>query len=139
MSKVFDWPVRIYWEDTDAGGIIYHANYLRFLERARTELLRTFGLEQSHLDTTCPVQFVVADLSIAYKRVARLDDALVVHTSVKALRHASVVFHQWATRGEELIVDATVRVAVIDPAAGTPKIMPPDLHSRFAPYLGDEC
>lgn len=139
MSKVFDWPVRIYWEDTDAGGIVYHANYLRFFERARTELLRKLHVEQSKLALTNAVQFVVADLSITYRKSAKLDDALCVHTSIKTLRHASIIFHQWATRGEELIADSTVRVAVIDPASGAPKLMPPQFHCLFAPYLGSEC
>ena len=76
--SAFEWPVRVYWEDTDAGGVVYYANYLRFLERCRTEWLRVRGIAQRELAASQGVQFMVLGLSIDYKAAARLDDALVV-------------------------------------------------------------
>src|SRR5690606_31315718 len=81
----FSWPVRVYWEDTDGGGIVYYANYLRFLERARTEWLRSLGFSQQRLATEAGIIFTVVNLSVEYRRPARLDDELEVRSEVHAM------------------------------------------------------
>ena len=90
----FVWPVRVYYEDTDAGGVVYYANYLKFMERARTEWLRTRGFEQDVLIKEQDLVFAVRSLSIDYLRPARLDDLLQVRVTVSELRRASIVFEQ---------------------------------------------
>ena len=90
MEHAFHWPVRVYWEDTDAGGIVFYANYLKFFERARTEWLRSLGIEQQRLREDSGGMFVVADSHVKYHRAARLDDTLLVTAKLKELRLASM-------------------------------------------------
>ena len=92
----FVWPVRVYWEDTDAGGIVFYANYLKFMERARTEWLRSLGLEQHRLRETTGGIFVVGETSVRFHRAARLDDELLVTAGVEQLGRASLVIAQQA-------------------------------------------
>ncbi len=120
----FRWPVRIYWEDTDGGGIVYYANYLRFLERARTEWLRSFGHSQAELAREPGVLFSVIDLAVKYLRPARLDDALQVSCRPVAEGRASARFIQQVLRGEELLLDASVRVACLDARSLRPTRLP---------------
>lgn len=128
----FSFPVRVYWEDTDAGGIVYHANYLKFMERARSEWLRELGVNQRTLvDSDEAALFVVADMQIRFRRAAHLDDALVVKTTVDVVRSASVTFKQEVFRDDVLLCDATVRVGVIDPVTRRPKAMSETLKARF--------
>lgn len=94
----FCWPVRVYWEDTDAGGVVYYANYLKFFERARTEWLRRLGLEQHALRESTGGVFVVSEAAIKYHRSARLDDALTINLRLQQAGKASVVFVQQAWR-----------------------------------------
>ena len=124
MIDEFHWPVRVYYEDTDAGGVVYHANYLKFFERARTEFLRRLGWNQQELLKKEVCAFVVSELSIRYKRPAKLDDELDIRTQTKELRRASFVFDQRAYRGEELISAAQVKVVCIDPKSGLPCPIP---------------
>ena len=93
----FLWPVRVYYEDTDAAGIVYHANYLRFMERARTEWLRALGVEQDALAREQGVVFVITASTLAFKRAARFNDELVVRSTLEALRGASLDFAQTIT------------------------------------------
>ena len=93
----FLWPVRVYYEDTDAAGIVYHANYLRFMERARTEWLRALGVEQDALAREQGVVFVITASTLAFKRAARFNDELVVRSTLEALRGASLAFAQIVT------------------------------------------
>ncbi len=116
----FDYPVRIYWEDTDAGGIVYHSNYLRYMERARTELLRKLGLEQRKMSLEGAPVVVVSKMEITFARPAVLDDLLTVKTSIKLLRRASVIFDQAIVRGDETICKANVRCASVDMKRGVP-------------------
>lgn len=111
----FAWPVRIYWEDTDAGGVVYHASYLRFLERARTEWLRAGGVGQSALRERTGLAFMVRSMEIDFLRAALLDDELAVTVQVQERRAASILFGQSIRRadGTEL-VRARVRVACVD-------------------------
>lgn len=118
--SAFEWPVRVYWEDTDAGGVVYYANYLRFLERCRTEWLRVRGIAQRELAATRGVQFMVLGLSIDYKAAARLDDALVVTCDMQPEGRTTAIFDQkiWRGSGEgglrELLIEARVRVVCVD-------------------------
>jgi len=112
--------VRVYWEDTDAGGVVYYANYLRFLERCRTEWLRSRGIAQRELAATQGVQFMVLGLSIDYKAAARLDDALVVTCDMQPEGRTTAIFDQkiWRESVEggsrELLIEARVRVVCVD-------------------------
>ncbi|UUZ78539.1 YbgC/FadM family acyl-CoA thioesterase [Polaromonas sp. P1(28)-13] len=93
---MFQWPVRVYWEDTDAGGIVFYANYLKFFERSRTEWLRSLGIEQQRLKDSTGGMFVVTETSIRYHRSARLDDELIVTASMVETGRASMIIKQQA-------------------------------------------
>ncbi len=115
MSAVLhELEVRVYYEDTDAAGIVYHANYLRFAERARTELLRRRGLDHRTLAERYGLLFAVANCSVAYRSPARLDDSLTVRTSLTRLGGASVQLRQDVVRGADLIATLDVRLAIVD-------------------------
>jgi acyl-CoA thioester hydrolase len=124
-----DWPIRVYYEDTDASGVAYHANYLRWFERARTEWLRGKGYGQERLRLEAGVAFTVSTIEIEYRKPARLDDELVVRTRVAELRRASVIFEQVLERigGGESLTTARVRIACVDAATFRPKALPPGL------------
>lgn len=124
ISNAFLWNARVYFEDTDAGGVVYHANYLKFFERARTEFLRSLGWNQNALLEMKTCAFVVSDLSIQFKRPAKLDDELQIRTVLKSLKRASFVFDQKAIKGDQLMAAAEVRVVCIDPVKGLPKAIP---------------
>ena len=124
MTAGFEWPVRVYWEDTDAGGVVYHATYLAFLERARSEWLRSLGIDQAALRTTERVQFTVVEMSLKWLRPARYDDLLTVTASVGGRAGASIDFVQTVRRGAETLVEATVRVAAIDAGTLRPRRLP---------------
>lgn len=126
MSARFVWPVRVYWEDTDASGVVYHANYLRWFERARTEWLRAKGHDQESMRTQLGIAFTVASLEIRYLRPARLDDALEVQVEVPQARRASLGFVQRLRRAGtgELLCEASVRVGCVDAATFKPRPLP---------------
>lgn len=116
-------PARVYFEDTDAAGIVYHASYLRYMERARSDMLRMAGIDQrGNLDRGEGV-YAVADLSIAYRRPARLDDDLVVKSKVAAVGAATCTIHQSVLRGEEILTEGVVKAAFLSPQ-GRPKRQP---------------
>ena len=106
--------IRVYYEDTDAGGVVYYANYLKYFERARTEWLRHRGIDQSRLAETERRLFVVKNVEIQYRRPARLDDELTIHTEVNRLGRASIHFGQRAECGGELLCEASVTVCCVD-------------------------
>ena len=124
--------VRVYYEDTDAGGVVYYANYLKYLERARTELLRELGFEQRQLAGEAGLAFAVRSLSVEYLKPARLDDLLEVATRIEALGRAQVTFAQSVVRAEETLLTATVRVACLDLVRGKATAMPQSLHQKLA-------
>jgi acyl-CoA thioester hydrolase len=133
----FCWPARVYWEDTDAGGIVYYANYLRFLERARTEWLRHRGFSQRSLVSDQAVLFTVVSLEIEYRAPARLDDELEVTCEPQpqgpaSLRFAQCIYRRAAPGGRELLVEASVRVACLDAHSMRPRRLPPELLPAFA-------
>lgn len=127
-------PVRVYYEDTDAGGVVYYANYLRFLERARTEWLRRLGFSQSQLMGQ-NIAFAARSVSAEYLKPARLDDELIVVSTIESLGRAQVVFAQRVERGEELLLDAKIRVACFDPLRGKATAMPKDIYEKFKALL----
>lgn len=124
MPSVFDWTVRVYYEDTDAGGIVFYANYLKFFERARTEWLRAAGIGQQELLAREGVAFVVKHASIDYHAPARLDDEIRVATTINKLGRATVQFFQQAWRGEQLLTSAHVKVGCVDAATMRPRSLP---------------
>jgi acyl-CoA thioester hydrolase len=121
MPSVFDWTVRVYYEDTDAGGIVFYANYLKFFERARTEWLRAAGIGQQLLLVQEGVAFVVKHASIDYHAPARLDDEIRLTTRIEKLGRATVQFFQQAWRGEQLLTSANVKVGCVDAATMRPR------------------
>lgn len=124
VPPLFSWPTRVYWEDTDAGGVVYHAQYLAFLERARTEWLRALGYGQELLRRDHDLVFAVRAMRLEFLRPARLDDALAVTAGLRECRRASVVFHQAVLRGEERLLEAEVRVAALGAADFRPRPIP---------------
>ena len=134
----FRWASRVYWEDTDAGGIVYYGNYLRFLERARTEWLRSLGFSQGKLAETPGVLFAVVSLNIDYRRPARLDDELLTTCEPALEGSATIRFAQRIYRGADieptrdgLLVEANVRVACLDARTLRPKRLPDFLTSAL--------
>jgi len=116
VAPAFRWPVRVYWEDTDAGGVVYHASYLRFLERARSEWLRNHGVAQQRLRTEHGILFVVCGMNLRFLSPARLDDELSVTVEKFARRSASIAFAQCILRPADgaRLIEADVRAACID-------------------------
>ena len=127
-----DWAVRVYYEDTDAGGVVYHAGYLRYLERARTEWLRSLGYSQATLKAEESLLFTVVSMQLDFLKPARLDDLLRVRSRATLAGGASVVFEQEIFRGEsERILSAQVRVACLDAASFRPRRLPASLRERL--------
>ncbi len=125
-DPTFTWPVRVYWEDTDAGGVVYHASYLRFLERARTEWLRANGIDQSAVRENYGVVFVVRDITIEFHAPARLDDEVEVLIEAVELRSASMSFAQRILRRGDgtVLTSARVRAACVAAADFRPQRIP---------------
>jgi len=123
----FVWPVRVYWEDTDAGGVVYYANYLKFMERARSEWLRSRGFEQDVLRDEAGVVFVVRRVEIDYLAPARFNDALAVSVDLHEAGRASIVVRQELLRGDARLVQAEVTLACVDAARFKPVRMPESL------------
>ena len=128
---MFSHPVRIYWEDTDAGGVVYHAQYLAFLERARTEWLRALGYGQDLLRVEHGLVFAVRAMRIDFRAPARLDDALDVSVALRQCRHASLVIAQDIRRDGRLLLDAEVKVAALDAEGFRPRGIPETLHQEL--------
>ena len=137
----FQWPVRIYWEDTDAGGIVFYANYLKFFERARTEWLRSLNIGQQHLRKTEGGMFVVTDTQVRYLRPARLDDVLSVTARVLETGRASLTIEQTAwlqpAQGSheppQVLCEGTVRIGWVDSEHMRPKRIPTQLLALLQP------
>jgi len=133
----FVFPVRVYYEDTDAAGIVYYANYLKFFERARTEWLRTLGFEQRGLAEQ-GIAFAARSIVVEYLKPARLDDALNVVSEIESVGRVQVVFAQRILRAEgaELLLTASMRIACIEPAAMRAAAMPTDIYETFKALTG---
>ena len=133
-SPPFNWPVRVYWEDTDAGGIVFYANYLKFFERARTEWLRGLGIQQQGLREKLGGMFVVTDTQVRYLRPARLDDLLLVTARVLEVGKASLTIRQTALLkaqqdGEagSLLCEGSIRIGWVNTAAMRPQRIPAEV------------
>jgi acyl-CoA thioester hydrolase len=132
----FSWPIRVYWEDTDGGGVVYHASYLRFLERGRSEWLRALGVGQQALRETHDLVFAVRAVQMDFLAPARLDDELSVSVELIEVRSASLRFRQSLRRESDgaILVEAQVRAACLTASTFRPKPIPPGL----IPGLADE-
>jgi len=124
MPSVFTWTVRVYYEDTDAGGIVYYANYLKFFERARTEWLRSLGIDQQTLRDQHGAIFVVRSASVDYLASARLDDEVTLTLGIEKLGRASIQFVQQAWRYDTLLAGAAVKVGCVDAVSLRPRSVP---------------
>ncbi|HTU65058.1 MAG TPA: tol-pal system-associated acyl-CoA thioesterase [Steroidobacteraceae bacterium] len=120
----FSWRARVYWEDTDGGGVVYYANYLKFMERARTEWLRAQGHSQAELAETFGFVFAVVEVKVNYRRPARLDDELVITCLPVPEGRASVRFKQTVKKGDQTLADGEVRVACVDAKSFRPRPLP---------------
>ena len=138
-QQVFEWPLRVYWEDTDAGGIVFYANYLKFFERSRTEWLRSLGIEQQRLKDSTGGMFVVSDTQIRYHRPARLDDELIVTACMVETGRASLIIRQQALLKTEqaagpsplLLCEGTIRIGWVEAASLKPARIPESIISCF--------
>ena len=128
----FRFPVRVYWEDTDAGGVVFYANYLKFFERARTEWLRSMGFGQEELRTQTGAMFIVSQTSVRYLRPARLDDLLRVTVEVSHAGQASMTIAQVAWRGEERLAEGEIRIGCVDAQSFRPRRIPDPLLQAMA-------
>lgn len=134
--SAFRFSLRVYWEDTDAGGVVFYANYLKFFERARTEWLRGFGFEQEALRTREGVMFIVSETAVRYLRPARLDDLLQVSVTIREARQASLQLAQqcWCSGpdGETLLAEGTIRIGCVDSGTFRPRRIPISLLEALA-------
>ncbi len=119
--------MRIYWEDTDAGGVVYYANYLKYLERCRTEWLRFLGIDQQRLRAERQLQFAVTSVVVDYLRPAVLNDEIIVTAELLRLTGATISFKQTVMRGDLKLIDASTRVACLDSGTLKPRAIPKDL------------
>jgi acyl-CoA thioester hydrolase len=130
-ARVFHWPLRVYWEDTDAGGVVFYANYLKFFERARTEWLRTKGFEQQHLRESTGGLFVVTDATLKYHRPTRLDDQLLVTTWMQEAGRACMTIGQHARCGPAadgaMVCEASIRIGWVSADHFKPMRIPPSI------------
>ena len=124
-------PIRVYYEDTDAGGIVYYANYLKFAERARTELLRSANLESSTLRAQCGILIVVKTVEIDYKKPSVLDDSLTLTTTLVKLGGSSMTMTQNVTRGDDAICDMTIVLVCVSVETGRPVRWPDQVVKVF--------
>jgi acyl-CoA thioester hydrolase len=124
MGKPFNWPVRIYYEDTDSGGVVYYANYLKYMERARTEWLRSLGFEQDQIRDEMGVLFVVRAANIQYRKPALFNAELNVVTTIAESGRASIEFKHQIVCGNELICEGVVKVASVDHQSFKPTAFP---------------
>lgn len=123
----FNWPIRVYYEDTDAGGVVFYANYLKFFERSRTEMLRAMGYEQDELMTAAGVIFVVRSVQIDYLSPARFNEQLIVSAKITEAKKASLIFDQVISRGDDILCTGIIRIACLDAKTMRPKAIPEHL------------
>ena len=131
MSKTFSISVRVYWEDTDAGGVVYYANYLKFMERCRTEWLRALGIDQQRLRLERQMQFAVVNVVVDFLRPAVLNDEILVTAALVRLGGATIAFKQTILRGDMQLIDASTRVACLDSGTLKPRAIPSDLFMEW--------
>jgi len=122
--KKFNWPIRIYYEDTDAGGVVYYANYLKFFERARTEMLRSLGFEQDQLIAEQGIIFVVRSVKVDYLQPVRFNEQIVASAEVTRMKKTSFMFAQEITRHGELLCQGEMGIVCVDAGKMKPKAIP---------------
>jgi len=130
-SAPFSHPLRVYWEDTDAGGVVFYANFLKFFERARTEWLRSLGVGQQALREATGAIFIVTETRVHYRAPARLDDALDVTVALRELGRASMLIAQEARRGDTLLAEGNIRIGCVDHGTFKPRRIPTEITSRL--------
>jgi acyl-CoA thioester hydrolase len=136
VGNTHHFALRVYFEDTDVAGIVYYANYLRFMERARSDMLRAVGIDQRAALESGEGVYAVADVRIRYRAPAKLDDELLVRSRVREVRAASSLIHQQVMRGEDILTDATVTAAFLSPE-GRPRRQPRDWVETFKRLQGE--
>ena len=136
MHENFFHDIKVYYEDTDAGGVVYYANYLKYLERARTEALSTIGLSNLQIKDKFGAQIIVKSCNIEYKKSAHLEDELNIRSFVKSITKTSFFMNQFITKGDETIVEAQVHLVFIN-QKGKPIKIPETLFKDFKPYFCD--
>jgi len=129
--KIFSWPIRVYFQDTDAGGVVYHANYLNFMERSRTEWLRTFGYSNAGMMKELGVVFVVRSLKLEYLKPALLDDLVQVTSQIKEIGRSRLNIHQTVLRGEDILVEGEVHLVCVDVKTFKPVSVPEVLRNQW--------
>jgi len=127
----FSFKYRVYWEDTDAGGVVYYANYLKFMERCRTEWLRALGIDQGRLRLERQIQFAITQVAVDFLKPAVLDDEILVTATLDRLGGATFWFKQAIWRGDTQLIDATTRVACLDSGTLRPRAIPKDLFREW--------
>lgn len=131
----FEWPVRVYYEDTDAGGVVYHSTYLNYMERARTEWLRHLGFEQTYLKDGLNIIFVVHSMQIAFRKPAKFDDLLTVVSEVSKIGHGSFEFLQKISVNQQILVEAQVKIACVQAVNFKPTAIPKKIKTEMNKYL----
>lgn len=131
IPPTFYWPIRVYYEDSDAGGVVYHSNYLNFMERARTEWLRQLGFEQPQLRETLGVIIVVHSMHIAFKAPAYFNDMLQIACNISKVGRSSLEMQQKITRGDNVLIEAGVKLAFVDADSFKPVAIPADIQSAM--------
>ncbi|MCR5883360.1 tol-pal system-associated acyl-CoA thioesterase [Rhizobacter sp. J219] len=137
-AHTFAHTLRIYWEDTDAGGVVFYANYLKFFERARTEWLRSLGFAQEQLRAETGAIFIVSQTTVRYLRPARLDDQLTVTVDVRHAGQASMTVSQVAWRGDERLAEGDIRIGCVDAQSFRPRRIPEPLLKVMADYMATQ-
>lgn len=130
MAGEFSLGLRVYIEDTDAGGIVYYVNYLKFMERARTEFMRSRGFGKDYIFNR-ELMFVVRDVAVEYRQPARLDDELEATASILRLRGASMVFDQCVRRGDEILAQGEITIACVDRSGLKPRRLPQEVVGKL--------
>ena len=136
MHDNFFHKLKVYYEDTDSGGVVYYANYLKFLERARTEALYSIGYSNKKVKKNFNSLIIVKSCNIEYKKSAYLEDELTIRSFVKSVTKTSFSMNQMITRGDDKIVDAQIQLVFVD-IKGKPKKIPGEIYSKFKPYFCD--
>ena len=134
-AREFRWPIRVYYEDTDAGGVVYHSDYLKYFERARTEWLRSLGFEQPELRAQDGIIFVVRSIRIKYAQPARFNEILEVTSRLVEIGRSRFVFEQTLLRGKELLTQAQVEVACVADPGFRPTALPIKIRQQFESVL----
>ena len=132
-AEEFLFPLRVYIEDTDAGGIVYYVNYLKFMERARTEFMRSLGFGKDYIFSS-ELMFVVQDVAVQYLQPARLDDELLATVTLHKTGGASMIMHQRVLRGDTLLVEGDIKIACVDMNSLKPKRIPASVLERLREY-----